>query len=201
MVPPWAVTMRWRSGRGATVAEAVRSRHWRYWTLFAGLAGLSLFLRLLPLPGFAPGVPGGVPGPDLLLCLVLAWVLRRPDYMPALLVAVVFLLEDLLLMRPPGLWALIVLLGAEFLRGRQPLMRELPFLLEWAVVAAVIAAMWLAERLVLGLVMVPMPALGPALLHLLLTLLAYPLVVGVSHALLRVRKPATGEVDALGRPL
>lgn len=179
------------------MAEPVQTLPWRYWGIFAGLAVVSVFWRMLPLPGAAVSLPG----PDLLLCLVLAWVLRRPDYMPALLVAAVFLIEDLLLMRPPGLWALIVLGGAEFLRARQPLMRELPFLLEWAMVGAVIVAMWMAERLVLGIVMVPQPALGGSLVQLAATLAAYPPVVLASHVALRVRKPATGEVDALGRRL
>ncbi|MBK5927219.1 rod shape-determining protein MreD [Rhodobaculum claviforme] len=179
------------------MAEAVSYTPWRYWAVFVGLAGVSLFWRMLPL-----GVPGhGLPGPDVLVCLVLAWVLRRPDYVPAPLVVGVIVLEDLLLMRPPGLWALMVLAGSEFLRGRQPLMRELPFALEWAFVAAVMAAMWLAGRLVLVLVFVDPAPLGASLVQLVSTMLAYPLVVLFSHAVLRVRKPATGEVDALGRPL
>ena len=193
MPPP--TPMRWP--RGATVAEPVATNPWRFWALFAGLAGLSLFWRMLPM-----GMGGtGLPGPDLLACIVMAWVLRRPDYMPAPLIAGVVLLEDLLLLRPPGLWALMVLLGAEFLRARQPGMRELPFAVEWAFVGAVLAAMWVVERLVLALLVVPAPALGASLVQLLVTLLAYPLVVLASHYLLRVRKPATGEVDALGRPL
>lgn len=179
------------------MAEPVRSMPWRYWALFAGFVVLSLFWRLLPLSGAAPLVPG----PDLILCVVMAWVLRRPDYMPALLVVGAVLLEDLLLMRPPGLWALLVLMAAEFLRTRQPLMRELPFTMEWAAVGTVMATVWLAERLVLGLVLVPMPGLGASLVQLAMTLLAYPLVVLASHWLIGVRKPATGEVDALGRPL
>jgi rod shape-determining protein MreD len=187
----------WPRGGAEAVAEPVRNMPWRYWALFAGFVGLSLFWRLLPMSGAAPGVPG----PDLVLCVVLAWVLRRPDYMPALLVVAAVLLEDLLLMRPPGLWAFLVLMGAEFLRGRQPLMRELPFAMEWVAVGTVIAALWLAERLVLGLAMVPQPGLGPSLIHLAMTLMAYPLAVLASHWLFGVRKPATGEVDALGRPL
>lgn len=183
------------------MAEPVQSLPWRYWGVFAALALVSLFWRMLPLPPVSGGAMAGLPGPDLLLCLVLAWVLRRPDYMPALLIAGVFLIEDLMLMRPPGLWALIVLGGAEFLRARQPLMREVPFLLEWALVGAVMLAMWMTERLVLGIVMVPMPALGASLVQLLLTLAAYPVVVALSRHALRVRKPATGEVDALGRRL
>ncbi len=184
------------------VADPVATTPWRFWVLFAGLAALSLFWRMLPLGMGGTSIAGtGLPGPDLIACLVLAWVLRRPDYMPAPLIAGVVLLEDLLLMRPPGLWALMVLLGAEFLRGRQPGLRDLPFAVEWAFVGAVLAAMWLGDRLVLGLLMVPAPALGASLVQLVVTLLAYPLVVLATHYLLRVRKPATGETDALGRPL
>lgn len=179
------------------MAEPVRRRLWSYWALFVLLAGLSWFLRILPLGG----LPASVPGPDLLVCLTLAWVLRRPDYMPAVLVAAVFLLQDLLMMRPPGLWALLVLLATEFLRSRQPLMREFGFGLEWGMVAIVMSSIWMLERLVLALTVVPQPGLGAHLLQLLLTILAYPLVVLASHQLARVRKPATGEVDALGRPL
>ena len=179
------------------MAEPVASTPWRFWAVFAGLAALSLFWRMLPL-----GAPAhGLPGPDVLVCLILAWVLRRPDYIPAPLVVGVVLLEDLLLMRPPGLWALMVLGGSEFLRGRQPIMRELPFVLEWAFVAAVMAAMWLAGRVVLVLVFAAPTPLGASLVQLLATVLAYPLAVLFSHVILRVRKPATGEVDALGRPL
>ena len=187
--------MRWR--RGATVAEPVATTPWRFWAVFAGLAAVSLFWRMLPL-----GTAGhGLPGPDLLACLVMAWVLRRPDYMPAPLIAGVILLEDLLLMRPPGLWAAVMVLGAEFLRARQPGMRALPFALEWAFVSVVLAAMWMVERLAMAVLMVGAPALGASLVQLLLTVLAYPLAVLFSHHVLRVRKPATGEVDALGRPL
>lgn len=179
------------------MAEPVRIHVWRFWALLLGLAVASLFLRLLPL-GVAPV---GLPGPDLLLCLVFAWVLRRPEYVPALLVAAIFLLEDLILLRPPGLWALIVLLGTEFLRQRQPLMRELTFPMEWAMVSAVMLTMMLAERLTLAMTMVPTPSLRLSVVQLLMTVIAYPLVVLASHFLLRVRKPATGEVDALGRPI
>ena len=56
------------------------------------------------------------PAPDLMLALTLAWVVRRPDLLPAPLIAAYFFVEDILMMRPPGLWALIVLGATEFLR-------------------------------------------------------------------------------------
>jgi rod shape-determining protein MreD len=157
----------------------------------------SFFLRILPIDLS----PGGFPGPDLLLVLTMAWVLRRPTHLPALAIAVVFLIEDLLLLRAPGLWALMVLAGTEFLRSRTAVVREVTFLLEWAMVAGVLTAMTLGYRLVLAIVMVPQDPLDLSLLRLGFTVASYPVVVLVLHFVLRVRKPATGEVDALGRKL
>ena len=128
-------------------------------------------------------------------------MLRRPEYIPALMIAVIFLLEDMLVMRPPGLWAVIVLLGTEFLRRREPLTRELPFPLEWAMVAAVILAMTLGYRMVLAITMIDQASFGYVFLHTVLTILAYPVVVIASSLALGVRKAATGEVDARGRRL
>lgn len=161
--------------------------------IFAG----ALFLRLLPLDLS----PGGLPGPDLMLALTLAWVLRRPAHLPALAIALVFLVEDLLLLRPPGLWALMVLAGTEFLRARHALAREITFLMEWAMVAGVLVAMTLGYRLVLAIVMLPPDPLDLSLLRLGFTVASYPAMVLVLNFVLRVRKPATGEVDELGRKL
>ncbi len=118
-----------------------------------------------------------------------------------LLVAAVLLLEDLLLMRPPGLWAAIIVLAAEFLRQRGALAREISFAVEWLMVAAVMAASLMAFRLVLMLTLLPQASLGQAIIQLIASILCYPVVVGVSRLAFGVRKPATGEVDAYGRRL
>ena len=82
-------------------------------SFFGGAGGLSCsFCR------FTPG-PGRLPGPDIILLIALSWIVMRPDYVPVLLLAVVFLLTDLLLMRPPGLWTALAVLAGEFLRNRQ----------------------------------------------------------------------------------
>ena len=52
-------------------------------------------------------------------------------------------------MRPPGLWAAIVVLGVEFLRNREADSRDLPFLVEWGTVALLMLAMTLANGFVL----------------------------------------------------
>lgn len=164
--------------------------------LFLAIVAVTLFLRLLPL---SPG-HGGFPGPDLVLALTLAWLVRRPDFVPAPLIVAVFLLEDLVFLRPPGLWPLIVLLGTEFLRARRDSLRTLTFAVEWLAAAAVIAAMVLANRAVLALVMVPQPVLGQELLRLVMTVLAYPAVVLVSRMALDLRRTAPGDMDLRYRP-
>jgi rod shape-determining protein MreD len=48
------------------------------------------------------------------------------------------LLADLLFLRPPGLWAAIVVLGHEFLRNREQGLRDMPFFVEWGLVASLL---------------------------------------------------------------
>lgn len=168
-----------------------------YRSAFAALAVVILFIRILPSGASA----GRWPGPDLILCVMLAWVVRRPDYLPAGLIAGLVLVEDLVLMRPPGLWAAIVVVATEFLRGRAPLTRELGFVAEWLMVGVVMLAMLLTYRLALALVLVDQAPFGPAFAQTVMTILCYPVVVGLLHLGLRLRKPSAGEVDALGRRL
>jgi rod shape-determining protein MreD len=179
------------------VAEPIRTARWGWQAAFLGFFVLLMGLRLWP----AGAAGAAVPAPDLMLAVTAAWVLRRPDHLPVLLLAAVFLIEDLLLMRPPGLWAACAVLMAEFLRSRAALSRELPFPAEWFLVAVTITATVLLHRLALGISVTPAPPAGPALVQLAGTVLVYPAVVAVLHLGLGLRKPAAGEVDAIGRRL
>jgi rod shape-determining protein MreD len=179
------------------MVEFWRSAHWIYRALFVALALLILFLRLLPLAHSA----GALPGPDLLLCLIMAWVVRRPDYLPLPLIVIVVLTEDLILMRPPGLWTALVVLATEFLRSRMALTRELNFVVEWLLVAGLMISMLLVYRIVFALALLPQPAFGFAVVQVLWSIVLYPVIVGLSRLVLDLRKPATGEVDSFGRRL
>ena len=179
------------------MVDLVTTARLGYRAAFVGLAALILFLRILPLGALPPYWPG----PDLLLCLTIVWILRRPTFVPLGLIVAVFLLDDLVSGRPPGLWTLIVLLGTEFLRSRAVLTRDLPFVVEWAMAGAVILAMTLAFRAVTVMFMVPTVGLGPVLLQYLSTMIAYPAVVLASAWALGLRKTAPGQVDALGHRL
>lgn len=179
------------------MADPLTLRLWVGRSSYLALAILAIFVRLLPL-GISPG---DIPAPDLLLAATMAWVLRRPDQVPPLLIAGVFLTADMIFLRPPGLWTLLVLAAAEFLRARQSLVRELPLMLEWLMVSVLLLGAVLVESLVLSVFVVPRVALGVALLHMLVTLLAYPAVVAALWLVFGLRHTAPGEVDELGRRL
>lgn len=179
------------------MVDPVTLQTWGHRALFAGLIGTLAIARLMPVDAGQIGLPG----PDLMLVLTFAWVLRRPSFVPAWLIVALFLPLDLLFQRPPGLGALIVLLAAEFLRGREGFSRGLPFPLEWAMVAGVLLAMAGVTQIVLGIFFVPRPPLGLELLRALFTAAVYPVAVLASHFLFGVRRASPGEVDALGARL
>ncbi|NKX43117.1 rod shape-determining protein MreD [Roseicyclus persicicus] len=169
-------------------------RHvWTYRALFLGLCVLVIGFKLLPLSLDDTGVPG----PDLLLALTLAWLLRQPAVVPLGSILVVFLLADFLFQRPPGLWTLLVIVVSESLRRRRLTMTEFPFLLEWSAFAGAVFTMILADRLILWVLMVDLPPLGLTLAHGIVTAAIYPAVVAVSKFLFGLRKIGPAEAEAL----
>lgn len=166
---------------------------WWYRGLFVLFAAAIAFVQLLPLD---PG-PGQLPGPDILLLCALFWTIVRPALVPVWLVAAVFLMSDLLLMRPPGLWTALTILGCEFLRSRRVLIRNAPFLMEWLLIAVVVAAMTVANTVILSLFAVPQPAFGLTMIRLIFTILVYPVVVVLAGRLIGLSKQ-NGERDAIG---
>ncbi len=166
---------------------------WFYRLVFAGLAALILFFALLP---FGAG-EGGVPGPELTFCLLAAWVLRRPDYVPVWLLVIVLIIDDALLMRPLGLWALIVLLVSEYLRRRVDHTEALPFWSEVGLVSGCIVVAFIANHAVLLLLLAEPPPITGQALHALATIVFYP-PTAIFSQLIGVRRLAPGELDTLG---
>jgi rod shape-determining protein MreD len=177
--------------------DMLRNSVWLYRLGFIAIAVFILFLKLLPLGSLA----GDWPGPDLMLCLMLAWVTQRPDHLPNGLIALVVLAEDMILMRPPGLWTALVILATEFLRTRSALTRELGFAAEWLLISGVMVAMLLGYRLVFMIAMMTQPGFGFAFAQTVWSILMYPVVVWMLRIAFHLRKPSPGEVDSMGRRL
>lgn len=172
------------------------ANRWIYGAAYFGVMGMLAIFSLLP----SHIGPDGMPGPDLLVGVTFAWVMRRPHFVPTVLVASAFLLADLLFMRPPGLWTALVVLAVEFLRTREASSREQPFLVEWAIVSGVLLGITLANRLVLMVFLVNQSGLGLTLLQYLVTILIYPVIVVLSRLLFGVARMTPGETDARGKP-
>lgn len=177
------------------MSEQSGGKIWAMRLTFVLLVGAILFFHLLPLDIS----PRRWVGPDLLLAFAFAWSVRRPEYVPILLLAGVFFMADLLLFRPPGLWALLALLACEHLKSRARSMREGTFVNEWLTVCIVLVAVAIAYRAALVVTFVEPPGFGLSVFELGMTVLFYPLVVAITHWLLGVRKIAPGALDATGR--
>ncbi len=95
-------------------------RLWLMRAAFLLLVVAVLFFHLLPLETS----PRRWAAPDLILGFACAWCLRRPEYVPAVSLAALFLLTDLLFQRPPGLWATLALIGCEYLKTSGRSLRE-----------------------------------------------------------------------------
>lgn len=167
------------------MGEAAFWRLLGYRCLYLGAVLAVAVVLLLPL---GPG-SGQLPGPDVILVLTIAWAMRQSDHVPIVLLAAALLMADLLLMRPPGLMAAIVVLAVEFIRAREDNWRDLPFLAEWAIAGAIIAAILVINAICLGVFFVSQPSLGQTLIRLVLTVLVYPValaavlyIFGVRHA-------------------
>ncbi|WP_299646037.1 rod shape-determining protein MreD [uncultured Jannaschia sp.] len=166
---------------------------WGYRVTFVVLSAGILFFALVP---FGVGERAW-PGPELMVCLTAAWVLRRPDYVPVWLLLPLLLLDDALLLRPLGLWTLLVLLLSEYLRRRVDHAEALPFGSELFLVAGGIVAVFVANHLALVLLLAETPPVHGQALHALATIVFYPGVALVSEVV-GVRRLAPGELDSLG---
>lgn len=179
------------------MADDIDAKVWVGRSLFAATLMVIFFTQLLPLDM----LPRAWPWPDFLLLVTLVWVARRPDLAPMIVIAIIFLVADLMLQRPPGLWAALVFILSETIRKRAPAIRNMPISLEWGTVTIGIIAITLINRLVLGLVFIPRDPLGLTLIQLGMTIAFYPLVVLLAHLIFGVSRPAPGQVNSLGHRL
>ncbi|WP_127112715.1 rod shape-determining protein MreD [Shimia sediminis] len=175
------------------MAEAGQTSKWRmrfwYGLLVLGL----LYLQLLPLQT----VPRSWAGPDLIVLFTVAWSIRRPEYVPTVLVAVMALLVDFILLRPPGVMAATLVVARQLLKRQEPGLRDATFMTEWMVAALALAGLALANRVFLAIFLVDQAPLGMTLMELAMNVMAYPMVVLVSHVAFGIRKVVPGETDAV----
>lgn len=177
------------------MADQSPSTLWLMRALYIVVCGAVVFVYLLPLDI----APRGWAGPDLMLAVTFAWALRKPEYVPMVSVAIVFVLADFLFQRPPGLLAALALLGTEWLKSRERRQRIISFAVEWATVTAAVFGIFLLYRLVLKVVIIPPGPLSLALMQSIMTALIYPLAVAVTRIGFGVRRIQRGDTDIMGQ--
>lgn len=155
----------------------------------------AIYLALLPL-----GSDTAPPAPDLVFCLALAWVVRRPAEAPLWAILALGLAADLFLSRPLGLGALGLLLAAEAMRASAASLSSGLFLVEWASAAMLALAVALGAQVALEITFMHGPGLGALLRGAAATALAYPLAAALLAFGLGMRGARhPRDADRLGR--
>jgi len=176
------------------MTEATGFHLWSMRGLFMGLTLFLLLAELLPLQT----VPRAWAAPDLIFCFALVWSARRPDLVPIWLLALVFILADLMLFRPPGLLAALMLVACFNLQSNPARVRSSGFMTEWFRAALMIVAVAAGDRLLSALFLLPLPPLSLVTFQVIGTALFYPVAVIVSATVFGVRLSSPSDLDALG---
>lgn len=169
---------------------------WLYRGLFLLLGLLTIAYPILPLQF----TPARWPAPELLFALTMAWVVRQPDSAPFLLIALLAIMADAVLMRPMGLWALLLLMASETVRFSYRAIQERGLMMEFSMVAVLFLAMLIAQNILLWVSFSQSLELARMLQFAVQTLIFYPVMVAFLHYIIRVRKPDTANrPDRLGK--
>lgn len=174
--------------------RSTSSHTWLMRSVYLGLALVILFFHLLPLQT----TPRQWAPPDMLIAITFAWVMRRPDYVPSVVIGLAILTADLLLQRPPGLMAALIVAGSAYLQSRAAALSEASFAGEWFSVSVVLLAITLLNRSVLWLTSVATAPLILPVSQVVLTIVFYPLAVAISQYIFGVRKLAPSEAGSMG---
>ena len=170
---------------------------WLHRGTFIVLAFMVIVVDLVPLD-MRPSV---FVAPDLLLAMTLVWVARKPNLVPVMVIATIFLMTDFLFMRPPGLWAGLVVILTEAIRRRHREFRDMPLLVEWGTIALAIVGVTILYRVAFAVTMLPQPSLGLTLIEMMMTILIYPIIALIAFVAFGVKRVSLGAVGSRGQVL
>lgn len=159
--------------------------------LLPGLIALTLaglICTLIAMIPFRAALPTLV-SPDLLTALCCFWVIRRPDTAPMPLIFALGLVADLLLMRPVGLGALVLVLMTEGLRSQYGALRDVGRVLEWLMFTALFSVATLGIMAVMWVTFAEVPPLGAMGERIVITAMIYPLVGTTARIVFGVTRP------------
>jgi rod shape-determining protein MreD len=132
---------------------------------------LIIFFQILPLQT----TPQSWSGPNVLLVFFAALVIKRPEFISSILIAVVFLMEDFFLMRPPGLMSSLTVLGLYILKTKFQNQEETSLVFVWGNVAICLTLILLICYFVSKLLFIPSAGLKLTIMEITVTLAIYPI--------------------------
>ncbi|MEM9139248.1 MAG: rod shape-determining protein MreD [Pseudomonadota bacterium] len=150
--------------------------------LMVSLALVAIFAEAAPL-GLSPTAP---PSPDLLMCVLVYWSIRRPGSTPLLAVIALGLIRDFLTDVPIGAGALSLVLVTEVFKAQRHKLQRSSFVVEWMALAAAAFAATALVWLLVTLTLAQPPYLISLFHQCLYTAMVYPLMVVVFRWLLRI---------------
>lgn len=173
---------------------------WQFWLRRAGfiaIATMFILQALIPLDLTA----NRLPGPDVLYCVTMAYIIRRPEFVPLWAIFFVFFLRDILSMAPLGIWTLLVITSTEIVRSNLQAFREYFFGIEWLWIAGIFGAILLTQQLILSITLSFTPTFVDLALQFFFTAAIYPVIVAFMKYGFRIECPAAGKTDAKGHKL
>lgn len=151
-------------------------------TLVVTLGIMMVYVEASPL-GIGPDAP---PSPDLLLCIVVFWSVRRPEAVPMVMVFALGLVRDMLTDVPIGAGALSLVLVAEVFKANRRYFARTSFLREWMALAFAAAAGSMFVWTLVLLTFAQPPFVSDLLHQCLYTAMIYPLFIFVLRWILRI---------------
>jgi len=158
-------------------------RPWIYYVKYLLICFFILSFQLLPMRI----VHQEVLWPNLMYLVTVGWLIRKPSYLPVILILFAHIISDIVLLKPLGLWSAISLIGYEFLRWRSLSQGRLKLGQELVLVTSVLILLTFLQIGVELIFKIESPPIEMILLQLTFTLLIYPVVIFMLHSILRVR--------------
>ncbi len=132
---------------------------------------LIIFFQILPLQT----TPQNWSGPNVLLVFFAAIVTKRPQYTSSFLLALVFLIEDFFLMRPPGLMPALIVISFYILKRKIQNQEENSLISVWVNVATCLTLVLLIYYMISVLLFLPSAGFSLTLMEIIVSLALYPI--------------------------
>ena len=132
---------------------------------------LIIFFQILPLQT----TPQTWSGPNVLLVFFAAIISKKPEFTSSFLIALIFLIEDFFLMRPPGLMSSFTVIGFYFLKRKFQNQESNSFILSWGSVTTCLTIILLLYYFISVLLFIPSAGFKLTLMELIVTLALYPI--------------------------